>query len=211
MDDMAEKEYQNSSKRAKQEHSSTDLHEADKSMEVNQPIEPSASSEIVNEIDTEIGQHLINFEEGEEQEDVIETQSSDSTDASNVELENLSLNALLTMAKLKYQREKVLELVFAEKYGNDWLHLNASSALEMEKWIKAIRFFGHTIKKLSIDYHGIDLEDCIELDRCLYSHCADTLVELKIRSAPRYGMNHMTKPCSKVESITFIDLSLIHI
>lgn len=188
--------------------SSNDSHEADELMELSHSIESIESTEEATETEQKKQDSTHSKEATGEEEENIGSQSSNSSNESSVDLDNLSLNELLTLAKLSYRRRKAIETVFARKYGTEWLHVNASVEFKIKKWINIMRFFGHMVTKLHINYTKIDLEDCIELDRCMNEHCADSLVELKIQSAPRYIMNHMTKPFSKIEIITFIDCML---
>ncbi|XP_055307563.1 uncharacterized protein LOC129571742 [Sitodiplosis mosellana] len=151
-------------------------------------------------------QHLTNSEDVSEEEvecsRITERSSSPSLE-NNVDLDNLILNKLLTQTELSYRRKKAIEMVFAQKYGTDWLYLNNHSDLSIENWIKVLRFFGHMITKLDIVYWMISPENCIEIDRCVNEYCADSLIELKIKDAPTYIMNHFKKPFTKIETIKF--------
>lgn len=71
----------------------------------------------------------------------------------------------------------------------------------MTACLRFLRCFGHLISYLDIEYDQSSHQNRIEIDKYVNKYCADSLIRLRLYSAPKWTMDSLIKPFKKVKSI----------
>ncbi|XP_055306315.1 uncharacterized protein LOC129570649 [Sitodiplosis mosellana] len=124
---------------------------------------------------------------------------------------NLSLIDLLNVADSNKQLKPAADLVFASRYGKQWIFILSryKSILIFERnmypptvqiprsfRLKLLRCFGHLITKLDITHDK-------HMDAYVNEYCAESLVEIKFQRCKASTLDDLKKPFTQVKTLCF--------
>ncbi|XP_055326238.1 uncharacterized protein LOC129580071 [Sitodiplosis mosellana] len=123
---------------------------------------------------------------------------------------NLRLIDLLNVADSNKQLKPAADLVFASRYGKQWIFIHSrykSILIERNMCpttvqiprsfrLKLLRCFGHLITKLDITHDK-------HMDAYVNEYCADSLVEIKFQRCKASTLDDLRKPFTQVRTLCF--------
>lgn len=128
--------------------------------------------------------------------------------------ENLDLHDLFSLAQTNRYFASLAEYIFAQKHskkrvravivetdGSDHIH-NLSNLIILRNrrsTANMLKTFGHMIRKLELLFSFGYNESTTEISQLLNSHCADTLIEIRIETHSQHFFDDMKKPFKKLE------------
>lgn len=125
----------------------------------------------------------------------------------------LDLDDLLTMCKVHDRFKRPVNSIFVRKYAKKWVKITSkygqfpidtSSEYTIEKPqnILFLRYFGHSISKLSIACNPTDFKEYSALEECILKYC-DKLKELKLKYCRKGIFDTIEMPFNELEVLSF--------